>query len=105
MTSTTTLSPKAKTAPAAKRVPQRTCVSCRATSAKRGLVRIVRKPEGAVVVDSSGKQNGRGAYLCARRSCWDDAIKKDRLARSLRATISQNERDALRRYAEGMEPA
>ncbi len=105
MTSSTTLSPKAKAAAPAKRVPQRTCVGCRTTSAKRAFARVVRTPEGAVVVDATGKRNGRGAYVCARRPCWEAALTKDRLARALRTTISPADREALRRYAEQLEPA
>ena len=89
----------------AKHIPQRTCVGCRTTSAKRGFVRVVRTPEGTVEVDPSGKRNGRGAYLCADRACWEEALKKDRLARALRAAISGTEREALLRYAQQLEPA
>ena len=88
-----------------KHTPQRTCVGCRTTSAKREFVRIVRTPEGAVDVDLTGKRNGRGAYLCARLACWDQALTKDRLARALRTTISPQAREELRRYAERFEPA
>ena len=86
-------------------VPQRTCIGCRTASAKREFVRVVRTPEGAVEVDPSGKRAGRGAYVCAQRSCWEEAIKKDRLARALRTTIAAQDRDALRRYAEQFESA
>ena len=89
----------------AKHIPQRTCVGCRATSAKRAFVRVVRTPEGTVEVDPSGKRNGRGAYLCADRACWEEALKKDRLARALRATVSPDEREELLRYAQRLEPA
>ena len=84
-------------------VPQRTCIACRTASAKREFVRVVRTREGAVEADPSGKRAGRGAYLCARHSCWQEALKKDRLARALRTTISASDRDALRRYAEQFE--
>ena len=89
----------------AKHIPQRTCVGCRTASAKREFVRVVRTPEGAVEVDPTGKRNGRGAYLCAQRSCWEEALKKDRLARALRVTISPRDRDELQRYAERFELA
>jgi predicted RNA-binding protein YlxR (DUF448 family) len=90
---------------ATRHVPQRTCIACRTASAKREFVRVVRTPEGAVEADPSGKRAGRGAYLCARLSCWQEALKKDRLARALRTTISAGDRDALRRYAEQFESA
>lgn len=88
-----------------KHVPQRTCVGCRTTSAKREFVRVIRTPEGAVEIDQTGKRNGRGAYLCARYDCWDQALKKDRLARALRSALSPETREELRRYAERFRPA
>jgi len=83
-----------------KHVPQRTCVSCRTTSAKRTLVRLVRTPEGTVEVDPSGKRNGRGAYLCDSANCWEDALKRGRLANALRTTVSAEAAQELRRHAE-----
>ncbi len=90
---------------ATRHVPQRTCVACRTTSAKREFVRLVRTPEGAVEIDPSGRRNGRGAYLCAERACWENALKKDGLARALRATIGAPVRATLLRHAERLEPA
>jgi predicted RNA-binding protein YlxR (DUF448 family) len=91
--------------PKPRHVPQRTCVGCRTTDAKRQFVRVVRTTEGTVEVDPTGKRNGRGAYLCAQRECWEEALKKDRLARALRATISAGDRATLRAYGERLEPA
>jgi len=88
-----------------KHVPQRTCVGCRTTSSRRAFVRVVRTPEGTVEVDESGRRNGRGAYLCAQATCWDEALKRDRVARALRTTISTADAEALRRYAERFETA
>ncbi len=88
----------------ARHIPQRTCVACRTTSGKREFVRIVRSAEGTVVADPTGKRDGRGAYLCARRVCWEDALKKDRLARALRTAILPADREELRRYAEQIKP-
>ena len=70
-----------------KRVPQRTCIACRGTEAKRGLVRVVRTPEGRVELDPTGKKNGRGAYVHETRACWDEALKKDRLGRALKVAV------------------
>ena len=88
----------------ARNIPQRTCIAWRTTSDKREFVRIVRTPEGTVVADPTGKRDGRGAYLCANRVCWEDALKKDRLGRALRTAISPADREELRRYAEQIEP-
>jgi uncharacterized protein len=82
-----------------KHIPQRTCVSCRTTEAKRTLVRLVRTPEASVEVDPTGKRNGRGAYLCERAACWEDALKRGRLAAALRANIAPSNATQLREYA------
>jgi uncharacterized protein len=69
--------------PAPRRFPQRTCVACRTERQKRDLVRVVRTPAGDVVLDESGRINGRGAYLCGDGSCWAAALKKSSLERAL----------------------
>jgi len=81
-----------------KHVPQRTCIACRQVQAKRELIRVVRTPEGELVIDQKGKRNGRGAYLCARRSCWERALKGDQLGKALKMEIGQAEKKRLRAF-------
>lgn len=83
-----------------KHVPQRTCVACRATRPKRELIRVVRTPEGEVVVDERGKRNGRGAYLCAQRVCWEEALRRGRLDAALQISIETAALAMLKAYAE-----
>jgi hypothetical protein len=90
---------KAARSPRRKHTPQRTCVACRAVRPKRELVRIVRTPEGSVVVDETGKQNGRGAYLCRTRACWETALSEGLLKRALRANVTEETKAHLREYA------
>lgn len=85
-----------------RRVPQRTCVGCRRSAAKRELIRVVRTPEGPVEVDLTGKRSGRGAYLCSRVECWREALKKDRLSSALRTKLSEGDKERLRAHAESM---
>ncbi|MGB5061929.1 MAG: YlxR family protein [Candidatus Promineifilaceae bacterium] len=79
-----------------KHVPQRTCVVCRQKTEKRRLIRIVRTPDDGVVVDMSGKQNGRGAYVCDRPECWDKMLN-DRavLGQALKAAVGDEELAAV----------
>jgi predicted RNA-binding protein YlxR (DUF448 family) len=79
-----------------KHVPQRTCVVCRTVHDKRELVRLVRTPEGQLVVDKTGKQNGRGAYLCRQRSCWEAALKGRQLGKALKMELGEREQQVLR---------
>jgi len=81
-----------------KHVPQRTCVGCREVLAKRSLVRIVRTPHG-VVVDSTGKLAGRGAYLHDKRSCWERGLS-GALAQSLKTELAEEDREQLLAYME-----
>ncbi len=79
-------------------VPQRTCVGCRTVSPKRSMTRVVLTPEGAVV-DLTGKQAGRGAYLHNRRSCWERGLQAA-LSHALKTEISEPEQERLRAYLE-----
>jgi predicted RNA-binding protein YlxR (DUF448 family) len=79
-----------------RRTPQRMCVVCRSTADKRSLTRLVRAPDDGVQVDPTGKQNGRGAYLCDQRSCWERALTTDVLAKALRTTLTTADRERIR---------
>ena len=68
------------------RTPQRTCVVCRSTAAKRTLHRIVRSPAGTVAYDPTGKAPGRGAYLCGQPACLDMAVRRRSVQRALKVT-------------------
>ena len=85
-----------------KHIPQRTCVGCRQVKDKRELVRVIRSSAGAVEVDESGKQPGRGAYLCRDLACWEAATKERQLDRALRVRLTQEEMARLREYAKTM---
>ena len=91
-----------KSAAKVKKPPQRTCVGCGTVRGKREMVRVVRTPEGSVVADPTGKQAGRGAYLCAQEECWKLGLAKGRLERSLKTKITNEDADALRAYAGGL---
>ena len=76
-------------------VPIRTCIACKQSKPKRELLRVVRTPDGHVLMDATGKRSGRGAYLCARLSCWQDALKKKRLEQEFETTLSDEDRAGL----------
>ncbi|HEV2579986.1 MAG TPA: YlxR family protein [Ktedonobacteraceae bacterium] len=78
-----------------KHIPMRTCVVCKQTRPKRELLRVVRTPDGHVLLDAGGKKSGRGAYLCARLSCWETALKKKRLEQEFEVGISEEDRAGL----------
>jgi hypothetical protein len=71
----------------AKHHPVRTCVACRQEAGKGELVRIVRRPEGTVELDRTGKTAGRGAYLHAAPECVAGARKRRALDRALSSAV------------------
>jgi len=70
-----------------KKLPQRSCCGCRGKFNKVELVRVVRRPEGDITLDRTGKANGRGVYLCPNADCLKLARKKRSLERNLKAQI------------------
>jgi predicted RNA-binding protein YlxR (DUF448 family) len=62
---------------------------------KRDLIRLVRTPDGELVIDETGKQNGRGAYLCRQSACWEAALKGSEVARALKMEIRDREKEML----------
>ena len=76
--------------------PERTCVACRTTRAKRELVRVVRSPTGELSVDARGKAPGRGAYLDPVEGCLERGLTEGALARALETPIDAITADRLR---------
>ena len=79
-----------------KHIPQRTCVGCREVKNKRELVRVVRTSDGNIELDDTGKKNGRGAYVCPTRDCWERALTGKQLERTLHSTLSKGKREELK---------
>ncbi|MBQ8696450.1 MAG: YlxR family protein [Clostridia bacterium] len=73
----------------AKKIPLRKCLGCNEQKPKRELVRIVRTPDGSIVLDSTGKQAGRGAYICPDPACLRKAQKGKRIEKSLETPVSE----------------
>lgn len=73
-----------------KKIPQRKCVVCGSMKEKTLLLRIVRTPEGEIVVDKTGKTSGRGAYICKDEKCIEKACKYHKLDRALDKSIGDD---------------
>ena len=70
-----------------RKIPMRTCIGCRQSKEKKELIRIVRDKENNVFVDLTGKQNGRGAYICKDAECLKKAIKSKALNRAFKIEV------------------
>ena len=79
----------------AKKIPMRQCIGCSEMKEKKELIRIIKTPEGELVLDQTGRQNGRGAYICNKKECLAKARKSKGLERSFKQSINAEIYDAL----------
>lgn len=70
-----------------RKVPMRKCVGCGEMKPKKELLRILRTEDESIVLDTTGKKNGRGAYICYSRDCFQKAVKNKGLERSFKQAI------------------
>ena len=83
-----------------KKIPMRTCVVCHEKLEKRELLRVVKNKEGIVSVDTTGKANGRGAYIKKDLEVLEKAIKSKALERHLECQIDESIYDEIRKIIE-----
>lgn len=83
-----------------KKIPFRQCVGCGEMKSKKEMIRVVKTAEEDIVPDHTGKQNGRGAYLCISTDCLKKARKTRGLERSLKMTIPREVYDRLEKELE-----
>ena len=72
---------------AEKKIPLRKCTGCSEMKSKKEMIRVLRTAEGEIVLDKTGRKNGRGAYLCNSPECFQKARKSRGLERSLQVKI------------------
>ena len=84
-----------------RKIPQRMCVGCREKRDKKDLLRVVRTPEGQLVLDATGKKSGRGAYVCHDVECLKKARKSKALERAFSTAIPPEVYDAMEAELEG----
>ncbi|MBD5479699.1 MAG: YlxR family protein [Lachnospiraceae bacterium] len=70
-----------------KKIPLRQCVGCGEMKGKKEMLRVLKTTEGPIVLDTTGKKNGRGAYLCKSVECLKKAKKNKGLERSFKMSI------------------
>ena len=86
-----------------KHLPQRTCMGCYSKKDKNDLIRIVKNKQNDVIIDKTGKQEGRGAYICNNMECLEKAIKSRRIERAIEAKISDEIFEQLKNLINGGE--
>ena len=70
-----------------RKIPMRKCTGCQEMKNKRELIRVVRTDAGEFLLDFTGKKSGRGAYVCADKSCFEKAYKHKGLERSFKQAV------------------
>lgn len=78
-----------------KKIPQRQCVGCGESKDKKSMMRVIKNSENEILLDDTGKKNGRGAYICKSMDCFLKAVKNKGLERSLKTQIPSQVYDEL----------
>ncbi len=86
-----------------KKVPMRKCVGCGEMKNKKEMMRVLKTAEDNFILDVTGKQNGRGAYLCNSEECLSKAIKGKGLERSFKQAIPKEVYDNLEKEMKSLE--
>ena len=82
---------------ASKKIPMRKCIGCQEMKSKKEMLRILKTDNNEVVLDVTGKQNGRGAYICFSDDCLEKAVKNKGLERSLKMAVPAGIYDNLKK--------
>ncbi len=72
-----------------KKIPMRMCLGCGQMKPKKELVRVVKSKEGEISLDITGKKQGRGAYICKCRECFDKARKSRKFEKEFLCKIEE----------------
>lgn len=86
-----------------KRIPLRKCTGCQEMKSKKELLRILRTSEGEIVLDMTGRKNGRGAYICRSMECLEKAVRNKGLERSLKEKVPATTYENLKKEIESIE--
>ena len=79
-----------------KKQPQRTCMGCNSKGDKKNFIRIVKNKQNEISIDRTGKQEGRGAYICDNIECLEKLMKSKRLEKVFEMKISEEIYENLR---------
>lgn len=70
-----------------RKIPMRQCVGCGEMKVKKEMIRVIKTAEQKFQLDTTGRMNGRGAYLCPNTKCLEMAVKSKGLERSFKMPI------------------
>lgn len=87
----------------AKKIPLRQCIGCGEMKSKKEMIRVLKTPKEEILLDATGKKNGRGAYLCREKECLVKARKNKGLERSFKMKIPNEVYDNLEKEFDTIE--
>ena len=79
------------------KTPLRQCTGCREMKSKKEMIRVLKTPEDEIVLDTTGRKNGRGAYVCPSIECLDKAIRNHGIERSLKTSVPEEVYEDLKK--------
>jgi predicted RNA-binding protein YlxR (DUF448 family) len=83
-----------------KKVPLRQCIGCQEMKSKKEMIRVIKTAEDEIMLDATGRKNGRGAYLCPSMECFKKAVKSKGLERSFKMAIPKEVYETLEKEME-----
>ena len=86
-----------------KKIPMRKCVGCQEMKSKKEMMRVLKTSEDTFELDATGKKNGRGAYLCFSKECFEKAVKNKGLERSFKQAIPKEVYEKLEKDMNALE--
>ena len=86
-----------------KKIPQRLCIGCGEMKNKKEMIRVLKTAEDGIVIDETGRKNGRGAYICPSMDCFRKAVKGKGLERSLKMAIPKEVYETLEKEMDRIE--
>lgn len=83
-----------------KKVPLRQCIGCQEMKSKKEMIRVIKTAEDEIMLDATGRKNGRGAYLCPSMECFKKAVKSKGVERSFKMAIPKEVYETLEKEME-----
>ena len=85
-----------------KKVPLRQCIGCGEMKSKKEMIRVIKTADEEILLDATGRKNGRGAYLCPSMECMKKAVKSKGLERLFKMAFPIEVDDALEKEMEAL---
>lgn len=83
-----------------KKIPLRQCIGCGEMKGKKEMIRILKTETEGIILDATGRKNGRGAYICPHMECFQKAVKSRGLERAFKMPVPKEVYESLEKEME-----